>query len=283
MNTRRLYTKFGHDIARCVTCGLVYANPRASRAIIVGRYSHDYFWNEYLPALGVVGGKFDLAQFDARYAPLLERLAAAPGRRLLEVGAGAGFFLKAAERAGWRATGLELSDAAVQFAREKLSVEVRQEAAESMTLDAGAFDAAVMFDTIEHLFDPRAVLESIRHALVPGGLLLIATPNFRSLSRALLGNDWAVLSPLEHLYYFEEPTLRRLMETSGFGSIRFVRRNAAWNPQQTINYTYTQAPRGTRARATGLLVAAGGERLARIVQAAGRQDILLCFARRLPR
>jgi SAM-dependent methyltransferase len=140
-----------------------------------------------------------------------------------------------------------------------------------------------MFDTIEHLFDPRAVLESIGRALVPGGLLLVGTPNFRSLSRALLGLDWAVLSPLEHLYYFEEPTLRRLLESSGFGSVGFVRRNAAWNPQQTINYTYTQAPRGVRARATGLLVAAGGERLARIVQAAGRQDILLCLARRLPR
>jgi SAM-dependent methyltransferase len=266
-----------------VTCGLVYANPRAARAIIVGRYSGDYFWNEYLPALGVVDGQFDLAEFDARYAPFLETLAAAPGRRLLEVGAGAGFFLKAAERAGWRATGLELSDAAVGFAREKLGVEVRQEAAETMTLDAGTFDAAVMFDTIEHLFDPRAVLESIGRALVPGGLLLIATPNFRSLSRALLGPDWAVLSPLEHLYYFEESTLRRLLESSGFGSIRFVRRNAAWNSQQTINYSYTQALRGVRARATRLLVVAGGERLARIVQAAGRQDILLCLARRLPR
>jgi SAM-dependent methyltransferase len=263
-----------------VTCGLVYANPRAARATIVGRYSREYFWNEYLPALGVVEGKFDLAQFDARYAPLLDRLAAAPGRRLLEVGAGAGFFLKAAERAGWHATGLELSDAAAQFAREELGVDVRQEPAETMTLGAGTFDAAVMFDTIEHLFDPRAVLESIARALVPGGLLLVGTPNFRSLSRTLLGLDWAVLSPLEHLYYFEEPTLRRLLESSGFESVRFVRRNAAWGPQQTLNTTYTQDPRSFRARACGVAVTAGGNVLARLIQYAGRQDVLLCSATR---
>jgi hypothetical protein len=57
--TRRLYTKFGHDIGRCTSCGLVYANPRALEEIIRSRYSPDYFWKEYLPALGVVDGRYD--------------------------------------------------------------------------------------------------------------------------------------------------------------------------------------------------------------------------------
>src|SRR4030095_12301785 len=70
VRTRRLYTKTGFDIARCVRCGLVYANPRAPREVIQGRYSGEYFWQEYLPALGVFEGKYDLSRFDARYAPL---------------------------------------------------------------------------------------------------------------------------------------------------------------------------------------------------------------------
>lgn len=278
--TRRLYTKFDHDIARCRRCGLVYANPRAPEAVIQSRYSADYFWTEYLPALGVVDGRYDLERFDARYAPLLQLLGEASGRTLVEVGCGAGFFLKAAERAGWRVTGIELSEEGSRFAREQLQLDVRREGAESLLLQPATIDAAVMFDTIEHLFDPRAVLHSLAEALIPGGMVLVSTPNFDALSRHLLGPDWAVLSPLEHLYYFEERTLAALLEASGFDAVRFVRGHAAWTPQETMNHVYTHAPHGLRARACGLLARAGGRTLARALQRAGRQDILLCTARR---
>ena len=53
---------------------------------------------------------------------------------------------------------------------------------------------------------PRVSTRSAR-ALVPGGTLVINTPNFDSASRYLLGTDWAVLSPLEHVYYFTEDSL----------------------------------------------------------------------------
>src|SRR3954471_13549385 len=120
--TRTLYVKFGYALGQCTSCGLVYANPRAPHAKILHRYSRDYFWHEYLPSLGVVDGKFDLSYFDARYASILGMIKsehAALGR-LLEVGCGAGFFLKAAERAGWQVEGIELSDDASQFAIDRL-------------------------------------------------------------------------------------------------------------------------------------------------------------------
>jgi SAM-dependent methyltransferase len=258
----------------------VYATPRAPKEAIVARYSRDYFWNEYLPALGVVDGRYDLTRFDARYAPLLELIRAAPGRRLLEIGSGAGFFLKAAERAGWKVTGIELSDEGSRFAREELGLNVRNKAVEVADDHIGIFDAAVMFDTIEHLFDPGGVLRSISRALVPGGLALIGTPNFRALSRLVLGTDWAVLSPIEHLYYFEERSLRRLVEASGFADVRFVRRHAAWVPQETMNFANTHAPAAARARLAALIGRVGGQALARALQGAGRQDILLCLAKR---
>jgi SAM-dependent methyltransferase len=276
--TRRLYTKFGHDIGRCIHCGLVYASPRAPEDTVVARYSSDYFWNEYLPALGVVDGQYDLTSFDTRYAPLLALLEAAPGHRLLEIGSGAGFFLKAAERAGWTGTGIELSEDAARFARDRLNVNVRSGSVETAGAGLGMFDAAAMFDTIEHLFDPGATLKAICRALAPGGLLLIGTPNFGALSRHLLGRDWAVLSPIEHLYYFEERSLRRLLEASGFTEVRFVRRHAAWVPQETLNFAHTHAPGSLRARLAAAIVRVGGKALSGTLQRTGRQDILLCAA-----
>src|SRR3954465_11679291 len=134
MDTRRVYTKWGWGIERCRKCGLVYANPRAPEAAILARYSKEYFWNEYLPAAGAPGGHVDFAWLDLRYAALLDLIArhAPAGRRRLEIGTGAGLFLKAASRAGWEVSGLELSAEGAAFARDRLGLDIRQERAEQM-------------------------------------------------------------------------------------------------------------------------------------------------------
>jgi 2-polyprenyl-3-methyl-5-hydroxy-6-metoxy-1,4-benzoquinol methylase len=177
-------------------------------------------------------------------------------------------------------SGIEVSDEAVRFATEQLGLDVQQQTAESLSAGPATFDAAVMFDTIEHLLDPRQALAGVARALVPGGLLLVATPNFRSLSRWLLGSSWAVLSPLEHMYYFEEHTLAALLEEAGFRSLRFVRQHSAWTPQETMNFVYTHAPGSLRARLAAFASRIGGYPLARQIQRAGCQDILLCIGTR---
>ncbi|MEO7274565.1 MAG: class I SAM-dependent methyltransferase [Vicinamibacterales bacterium] len=279
--TRTRYVKSGYAIGACTQCGLVHANPRAPQAKILGRYSADYFWKEYLPSLGITGPDFDLARFDVRYGHLLAMLGQrARGRRLLEVGSGAGFFLKAAARAGWDVTGIELSDEAARFAVERLGLDIRRQPAEEASIAPGSFDAAVMFDTIEHLFDPRTVLQAVAQALTADGVLAVSTPNFDAASRFLLGQPWAVLSPLEHVYYFTEDSLKRLLLASGFRDVRFVRRHAMWGPMETMNYHYTHAPGAWQARLAAVLVKGGGMALARALQTIGRQDALLCFARR---
>lgn len=280
-DTTPIYVKYGYAIGQCRNCALIYANPRAPREKILARYSPNYFWHEYMPSLGVVEGRFDLASFDARHAAMLGLIAARTrGRRMLEVGAGAGFFLKAAERAGWKTEGIELSEAAARFAVERLQLDVKSVPAEVMLVSPDSFDAIAMFETIEHLFDPRAVLTAVARALAPGGTFAVSTPNFDAASRSLLGVDWAVLSPLEHVYYFREESLRRLLESTGFSHVEFVRRHVNWGPMETANFRYTHAPGNWRSRLSEVLVLGGGNVLARTLQSAGKQDTLLCFARK---
>jgi SAM-dependent methyltransferase len=277
-DTRRLYTKWGYGIERCRRCGLVYANPRGSEQRILSRYSKDYFWNEYLPTIGAPGGKFEDEWLDRWHAPMLQVIGerARGGRRLLEVGTGAGLFLKAASRAGWDASGVELSSEGVAFARDRLGLDVRQERAEQMSFAPGTFDVAVMFDVIEHLFDPRAVLTAIHRALKPGGMLVVTTPNFDALSRFVLGKDWAVLSPLEHMYYYTERTLAAMLEGCGFARSESLRAFGGWGPIQIMNYRYTQNPHGLRARALERI--AGVPRAVGYVVSRGRADALFTIA-----
>jgi len=279
-HTRPVYEKFGLTIARCIKCGLIFSNPRLPREEVWRRYSQEYFWHEYLPSYGVRDGKYDLESFDSRYAVMLDLIAEnvqSPGW-LLEVGAGAGFFLKAAERAGWKVAGIEISDEGVRFARDELGLNVEKESAEELSFPPESFDAVVMLEVIEHLLNPLHVLTLVRRVLRPKGLLVITTPNFNALSRFALGRKWAVLTPAEHLFIFTETTLRKLLERAGFNSVRFVHQYAGFGVFEIMNPRCTHAPHSLRAKAYLMLVMALGLFLYRRIQACGKGDTLLCFA-----
>ena len=282
LDSRPVHQKFGLTVSRCTRCRLVFSNPRATREEIWSRYSPTYFWNEYLPAHGVVDGQFDLARFDQIHADMLhlvrERVST-PGR-MLEVGTGAGFFLKAAERCGWTTAGVEVSAEAAQFARERLCLDVQQGSAEQIDYPDASFDAAVLFEVIEHLLDPVRALESVRRALRPGGVALLSTPNFNALSRRVLGPQWAVISPAEHLYYFTESSLSALLQRAGFVDIEFRRQFAGFGLIGTMNGGCTHEPESRRARFYRNVVARYGPYAARHVRAWGLGDTLLCFAAR---
>ena len=278
--TTPIIVKFGELIGRCPNCGLIYADPRIPAASILARYSTEYFWNEYLPANGAKDGVFDLATFDARYATMLKLIqtsVSTPGK-MLEVGTGAGFFLKAAQRAGWQVQGIEISPEAVAFARDRLGLDVAQLPAEQLSTLAGGYDVVVMFEVIEHLFEPRVVLEAVQQMLRPGGALVISTPNFNALSRFALGNSWAVLSPGEHLYYFTHKTLAALLKSCGFTRTRFYNNYPGWGVFETMNPNYTHAPHSLRTRLYFRFVASIGLFMYREVLAMGRGDTLLLIA-----
>jgi SAM-dependent methyltransferase len=277
---RLMYRKFNLDIVRCKDCGLVYAGPlRLTPEASWLRYSPDYFHNEYLPALGIFDGQFDLSLFDGRYAHLLQHVREYRSLgALFEIGCGAGFFLKAAERAGWKVAGLEVSQAAVEFARGSLGLDIQRSTVEEATLPADTFDVVAMLDTIEHLFDPAATLRATHRLLRPGGAALITTPNINSLSRVCLGEPWAVLSPAEHLYYFAEGTLSRMLQLAGFTNVRFDRHYAGQGLYETMNPPHNQAPDARRTKLYTRLVNTIGRRVLRQVQGLGLADALVCVA-----
>ena len=279
--TRPFSRKYGLDIVKCRECGLVYCNPRVPIEEADRRYNTEYFQNEYLPAVIPPNGPEDGAFLDDRYkAPLALLAHGRPPGRLVEIGTGAGFFLKAAVRAGFDAYGLDLSADAAEYARKTLGLRVIEAPAEEMPFEPGYFSAAAMFEVIEHLRDPMSVLLAARRALATGGRLVVSTPNIDALSRYALGWQWAMLNPCEHLYYFSETTLRGMLLKAGFRSVHFERTYTPWLYRETMNAYNTHVPDSWRSRAYLFLV----ERYAphfdryRRVQRWGLADGLLAVA-----
>ncbi len=143
------------------------------------------------------------------------------GGRLLDVGCACGFLLVAARERGFSVQGVELSAWAAEYARREFGLSVWQGSLEDAPLEPGTWDVVVMADVIEHLDDPRAALAKIHQLLVPGGRVLILTPDLGSLAARVAGAHWWGLLD-DHYHYFTRSALRRLLETEGFAVQRVV-------------------------------------------------------------
>jgi SAM-dependent methyltransferase len=138
------------------------------------------------------------------------------GGRVLDVGAGYGFFLEALERAGYETDGLEISAHAVEQARRRSRGQVIEQGAESpFPFPDGHFDAITLMDVIEHLQDYAQTLASCRRCLKPGGKLFVITLNAHSLARPFLGKRWAWYQDPTHIHMFTPGMLREGLVRAG--------------------------------------------------------------------
>jgi 2-polyprenyl-3-methyl-5-hydroxy-6-metoxy-1,4-benzoquinol methylase len=279
-DTRFRFHKNNLTIVQCRRCGLVYTNPRLPKEHLWTRYNERYFWDEYLAGLEIGrDGRVDLERFDAHHAPMLHlfQMYRPPPGRLLEVGAAAGIFLKTAQRARWDVAGVEPMAFAAAFARERLGLDVREGTLQDAAFADASFDAVAMFETIEHLMDPKSVLREIRRVLRPRGLLVLSTPNWEAVSRHALGRQWAVISPAEHLYYLSEATLTAMLRDVGFSWVHYHRDYAA-GPHETMHADHTNSPGSVRHRLYAAAVRYLGNGYYREVQRRGLSDQLVCVA-----
>jgi 2-polyprenyl-3-methyl-5-hydroxy-6-metoxy-1,4-benzoquinol methylase len=235
--------KFGLDLVKCRDCGLVYAHPRLPAGELEKRYESPLFFDDYLKNLRATPGGYDPAFVKSHFhltLGLLERRFA-PGKRLLDVGCGAGFFIKAAEEAGWEAVGIEVSKLSSRYGREIVRADVRTGRLEDAGFAPASFDMVTMLDLVEHLPDPLATLRAASAVLKPGGILIVSTPDFRSLSGRILGRSWAVFSPGEHLAVFNARTLAMVLNKAGF-RVQAMKNLFVLNPA----YTHDPERRPTR-------------------------------------
>lgn len=172
---------------------------------------HDssYFEREY----------FELHPGKVRYLDYLVRLLGrygVPKGRVLDVGAGYGFFLSALEKAGYEPAGLEISAHAVERARRLTKAPIFEQGAEApFPFPDDRFDAVTLLDVIEHLGDYARTLAECRRTLKPGGKLLVITLNAHSLARPILGQRWAWHQDPTHIHMFTPRMLREGIENAG--------------------------------------------------------------------
>jgi cyclopropane-fatty-acyl-phospholipid synthase len=123
---------------------------------------------------GDLGKPLALAQ-QAKYERILAELALPAGAHILEIGCGWGGFAEFAARAGYRVTGLSLSDAQTAWARERLARAGLADRAEFRIEDyrdhRGTYDGVASIEMVEAVGERwwPTYFAKLRDALVPGG------------------------------------------------------------------------------------------------------------------
>lgn len=138
----------------------------------------------------------------------------------MEVGCAVGFLLDEARQEGWNVNGVEPSNWASDYAKNKFGLDVFCGTIETANFPNSNFDVIVLSDTIEHLADPKQALYKIRRILKPDGVLYINTPDINSLSSRIFKARWWGINQF-HLYYFNKATLNQLLTATGFKIIKW--------------------------------------------------------------
>lgn len=184
----------------------------------------------------------DLHAHERRYLADLSRIAQlAPEGTVLEIGAAPCHMTALLKLHGYSAVGVDINPDRVGGLIERFGLDVRRCDIERSPLPFPdeTFACAMLCETFEHLrIDPAFVLSEINRVLMPGGALLLTTPNvysLPSLGRYLLGRS--IADPLQefgklrgighmgHVREYSASEVARFLGAAGFGS-------------QTIDYRY---------------------------------------------
>jgi O-antigen biosynthesis protein len=176
-----------------------------------------------------------------------ELVALLPSRlgRVLDVGCGAGGVGRAIRARAESLTGVELDPEAAAEARAVYDTVEAGDAVEALGRLGGPFDTILVYDVLEHLADPAAVLRRVKELAAPDALLHVSVPNARhwSLVRDLVFRgtfgytEWGHRDRT-HLTWLTRADLVRLLESTG------------WRVQRTAHAPLTAAG-GVAERATG--------------------------------
>jgi glycosyltransferase involved in cell wall biosynthesis/2-polyprenyl-3-methyl-5-hydroxy-6-metoxy-1,4-benzoquinol methylase len=201
---------------QCPDCRLVFLSPRPAAGTIT-----KFYRDEYDQAYGrAESGPDRLPVFRSVYRHL-KRHRMPPGR-LLDVGCGDGHFLELCREAGWTCFGLELSREAVERGlRHGITMLPDDWLAQGMAADEepdkDRFDVIALINVLETVPDPVAILQRLRGALAPGGLIVIRVGNgaFHLFLRRPVRWVGARYQQAFHLFVFGPASLARLLRMAG--------------------------------------------------------------------
>ncbi|MDA0193591.1 MAG: class I SAM-dependent methyltransferase [Bacteroidetes bacterium] len=222
-----------HHIVQCSNCDLMFTNPRfsteelkmvySSQKIIGGNWKDfRYLFNPKLPDElqglkrktsndpRLYQWRFDII---SKYCPKDSRQL-----KLIDIGCGNGQFVNDALNNGFDAVGIDLSPDRIEQGKELYGLE--GDTLRCMNVDDFSgnekYDIVVMWDVIEHVESPTAILKSLKKIIHEKTLVFALTMSIDSITYKLFRKHWNYINPSQHLHYFSHATMKKMLEKNSF-------------------------------------------------------------------
>lgn len=144
---------------------------------------------------------------------------------VLEIGTATGYLTAEMRKLGCKVTGVEQDPEMAEIARQYCHKMLVGDIETLDFKDLGRYNAVILGDVLEHVRNPRVVLEKVSGLLKPGGKVLISLPNVANIwirLNLLLGRfNYSRVGLLDesHLRFFTLQTSRKLATDSGLDII----------------------------------------------------------------
>ena len=203
----RRVTEETFDHYRCPQCRVIFIDPVPSN--LADYYPETYHFVPESSAYLEAGSKSE------RYKIEIVQRFRGKGR-LLEIGPSYGSFTYLARKAGFEVEAIEMNARCCQFLNDVVGVRaINSKDPVDALQRLEPYDVIALWQVIEHLPDPWAMLDVICASLRPGGIVVLATPNPDALQFRLTGRFWPHVDAPRHLTLIPMELLTKKLEALG--------------------------------------------------------------------
>lgn len=204
--TKRSAKRFLLDLTQCDECGLL----QVTNLPPIGAVFHDDYRYSSSTVPALVRHFTDYAEWLAELVP--------KDAAILEFGCNDGVLLSKLSDMGYSCAGVDASDNVAEVARARNLRVHTGFMTESLVRDQNLeakHDLVTCSNVLAHIDNVNSTLSAVRASLKPGGLFVIEVHDAKALVRDM---QFETIYH-EHLTYFTELTLRRMVESAGFAFV----------------------------------------------------------------
>ena len=206
-------TKEIFSLYRCLSCGVVFTNPRPKKNIIKKYYD--------LKKYDSYNKKSDSFAFLYRFIQKLNNsyktnlLKKYKTGCLLDYGSGSGSFVNHTKKRGYSSFGYEpINNPKYNTIYKNKTVIKKQK-----------YDWITLWHVLEHTHNPKKTLKSLISLLNKNGLMAIAIPNINSYDNIYYKNYWAGYDVPRHLFHFNPSSFEKL---ANFVDLKIINKKPLW-------------------------------------------------------
>lgn len=215
-NRKVVITENGFNGIQCNNCNLIYINPRPNLEDIINLYGHD---NAHASADSHISFSYAKTLYTKHTLTIINKYV---NGSILEIGAGAGYFLKEAQRQNFEVYAIEFNKIQAEFIKKEHSIPCELSALSNETFGTRKFDIIYHCDVLSHFYEPIIEFKNINQKLNPNGYVIFETGNLGDVKKTYF-KYYSKFQYPDHLFFFSEKNIRSLLAETGFELVKIYR------------------------------------------------------------